>query len=495
MALLLRRITLFGAVALSSFGLAACEPEEAKPADPEAAQQMSNLVVDITDEIVSTVSSISESEMLGSLAQGLGAIESVAGSDDGSGGSEAIKSYGKKLGKKVGKKLMLAFAEEEPSGDELGKFLRENVFTEANYEGDGVYLLKGRDFCDSGDTKCIEDFDDAEVRIKAVLAGDGIDVTIIIGPEKSEPIVLELRPRRLSVVVDLGEMVAAANHIAEISSDDGVSEEQITVTASGVIAVSLVVNGKQDVTLSVDIKKAINLEVKNDKEGEFVTFSTEARQPLASIRAEGLEETISFLFNMGQTTLSMPWEMFNDESDAGGLFKLDLKGVSFAFRLNEKMSELEIENIGLGNGQSTIKLNDHTLIAVDLNKDASRRFDFSIAPDDPNLPLFSFDPEFDLLVYLNLAPLKDDGEDVPDFLIDETYEIKFNGTNPTAQPIEEDYATDTKGGIKIVSGTLTLSSSKAKQPVVVSAGQCLVGDPVTDGEHALLGAFAAGTCD
>jgi hypothetical protein len=44
----------------------------------------------------------------------------------------------------------------------------------------------------------------------------------------------------------------------------------------------------------------------------------------------------------------------------------------------------------------------------------------------------------------------------------------------------------------VARGTLAIESDTAS--VTVATGQCLLADPVTEGEHALLGGLVAGSC-
>jgi hypothetical protein len=73
--------------------------------------------------------------------------------------------------------------------------------------------------------------------------------------------------------------------------------------------------------------------------------------------------------------------------------------------------------------------------------------------------------------------------------LDETYSIVAAGGAPTV--IEASDA-----GFKLVAGSLTLATSAdPAATVTVPAGQCLVGvETPADSAHALLGAFAAGSC-
>ena len=143
-----------------------------------------------------------------------------------------------------------------------------------------------------------------------------------------------------------------------------------------------------------------------------------------------------------------------------------------------------------------MKLDDATLLTLDLNADSGRRTALRIAAGEAGAaPTLAFDPELDLSIGTHFAPLAAAGEDVAGHLLDEVYRIDFDGSGPTAQPIAPDYATGTPGALAIRAGELRISSTAAASPVVVSTGQCLFGDDlVTAGEHPVLGGFAVGAC-
>ena len=182
------------------------------------------------------------------------------------------------------------------------------------------------------------------------------------------------------------------------------------------------------------------------------------------------------------------------ESLATGTFTLDWKGLSFTATARDGDDVVRIDNIGLGDSTSRIKLDDHTLIAVDLNPSADRRFALSVRPASTGLPLVTFAPELDLSLAFDMRPLADAGDLIDSWLVHETYRITFDGDEPTWQAIAEDPIAGTPGALRIRSGELNLASSAADAPVTVSAGGCLVADPVDAGEHPILGAVAAGDC-
>lgn len=381
---------------------------------------------------------------------------------------------------------------EETEGEAFARFLAEKVFTEANYEGDGVYRLHGADFCPADeltgvpDPECVADFDAAEIRIRAETAGDGLDLTLLIGPGRAEPLVLELRSASVALMADLAEAKEAIQHLASVAGE----AIELPSVMEGRVSISLTVNGPKDVTLAGQVRQDVRIEAAT-ADGPFA-FSTAAKDPLWSIRAQGIERRLSLDLDLGVTTASFP--AMTDTGVLMGQMAIDWKGLSASVVLEDGATSLVVNDIGIGDGQSTVKLGDETLLAFDLNADAGRRYALSIDPVAGELPTFSFEPKLDLSVYVHLAPLAA-FEFVESYLMDETYRIVFDGATPTAQPVEASWDGAFPGGLRIVSGTLSVSSSAAAAPVVANAGQCLIGaDEVTAGEHPLLGYLAAVSC-
>ncbi|MFH0900204.1 MAG: hypothetical protein V2A73_06215 [Pseudomonadota bacterium] len=482
-----KRTAMIGAIALGSLGIGACNPDEPDPAStkkaatPETAQELAATVAIVFDEIAKTGATFQGSEMLNTLARSVPIAVTVE--------EEATIDGMKRLGKRL---AMKESAEEESDGEVFAKMLKEKLFTEKNYEGDGVYLVPAEFVCEPGDSDyaaCAQSFGKAELRVRAVVAGEGLDLTILVGTKRIDPVVVELQPKSVAVTVDLAKAVEATTCVEKAMGETADN----SVAAEGVVALSIVVNGAQDITVSAAIKEAMQIEVIRS-DGQELSYGSAAKSPLFSLHAQGLKKQLTVDFDLGVTTVSMPWEIFASGSKAAGKLEIDLKGLSASMALDDSISALELTNLGLGDGQSTVKLAGQTILAIDLNKTAGRRFNLSIAPDDPTPPLFSFDPLFDLVLAFDFQPLAKAGDDVPEFLLDETFRILFDGKDPTAQPVEENYETGAAGGIKVLSGKLTISSDKAANPIVVTAGQCLVPSEVTAGEHPVLGSFAAESC-
>ena len=388
-----------------------------------------------------------------------------------------------------GEAVAVALPEGEESGEDVAESLAQRLFTAENYEGDGVYRIPVDMVCaadeETGamDPACVDEWQRAELRIRAELVDDGIDFTLLVGPDRSAPLALELRPARVTVVVDLGEAADAIRFLAP--------EAELPDVLEGVVAFSLVVNGPQDVSFEIAVREAARVEA-STADGR-ISFATEAKDPLASLRIEVAARRLTALFDLGRTQLSMPNSMNDETSLATGTWAIDWRGLSFTATAQDGADEIVIDNIGLGDDTSTISLDDTRLVGVDLNPADGRRAKLTLRPDPAGgLPIATFEPGLELLIDVFLQPLADAGDLVDPWLLDDSYRIALTGDAPATQSIAADEVSGTPGALRVARGQLAIESDTAS--VTVATGQCLLADAVSEGEHPLLGGLAAGTC-
>ena len=134
------------------------------------------------------------------------------------------------------------------------------------------------------------------------------------------------------------------------------------------------------------------------------------------------------------------------------------------------------------------------VFTADLNPLSGHHLDLGSKRDTDGLPLMSVLPGFDLTAAFHLLPLKAAGVTVEPAFEDQTYSLKFDGAQaPTLKPYER--ADHTSGGIKVVAGTLTLSTNKpGVAPVTATAGQCVTSRALPMNAHPLLGTVLVEAC-
>lgn len=472
-------------------------------------------------------------------------IESALGASEFLEGSQQLTALGDSLNAlsivtdpifgttpQVGEEEVPLFAADEEGLDEafdidseeLTAMLVEEVFNDANYQGDGNFAIPASLVCGSSepttslpgdpnlpgdelpgetiiDQECADTLATIAPLIHVESAGDGLDFDLLIGPDKDNPLSLELRSDRLSLVADLGAAKRSAEFIAASTQE----EIELPETVEGVIAASLEVHGPKDVSVSFAIRNDIN--IAGNVDGQAVSFGLEATDPLLAFRVNAISQEASASINLKRTQLSIPMGLMGGQSTDDGFgdaeptplepdnrrLNIDWKGYSTTLSLNEAAQTFAFTNIGLGTGQSTFKLDNETFFALELNPDAGHVFDIDIAEVSGALPIVAFTPELDLELFLDMRVLAQEGdEEVPASLAGESYVLAIDGAAPSIQAIEN--ADGTEGSIKVVTGEMRISSSSSTGDIQVTAGQCLVSSELTEGEHDLLGYLESGDC-
>ncbi len=381
------------------------------------------------------------------------------------------------------------FFDDEISGEDLSEFFTEVVFTDDNYDGEGYYLPSVEMFCPVDETgappaDCVEQVDELELRLRTVLVGeDGIDISLVVGADRFEPITLELRPNSLSGVTDLGALYDAAVFLVDVAGD---ALDDVPDVLEGVVAASLIVHGDEHVGIEATVREELAVE------GDGISLSLGANDPTLALEVNGPEESVTASIEVGRFQLQRPWAEMEEESNASGEFKLDWLGLSGEVTLEEGSQTLQIENISFGDDTSTVALDGHVLLAVDLNPGAGRAFTLTVLPEDGEHPTFGFDPAFDLSLGFGMQPLADAGDDVPEFMLDDVLRFAVTGPVPTIQAVDSE--DEFEGGIRVVSGELSVASDEGGE-VVVAEGQCLIGSEPEEGEHPFIGSFAEGNCE
>jgi hypothetical protein len=301
---------------------------------------------------------------------------------------------------------------------------------------------------------------------------------------------MTLTATSIGLAVELGEAKSALTYLASVYGET----IDLPATLDGRISGSLTRNAAQDFTLAFNIDRKVTVAgTLPDHRGAY-QFTSEARTPIFSLRANGNTKTLSATLDVGPTAASLPWhEVKNDSLVTGGTFALDLRGVTGAISIAEGDTSLKFTGLGLGGGNSSLKLDGTQLLGVTLNPGSAGKFALTLTPQGASQPSIAVNPEFDLALALDLRKLRDAGDSVDAALVQDTYRVKFDGSSPSAQAV--DSTATFPGGLKILTGNVALSSATQSQTVTVHAGKCLVGnDAVTAGENEIVGKFAERDC-
>jgi hypothetical protein len=391
---------------------------------------------------------------------------------------------------------------------ELEQYLRERVFTESNHEGDdgsaAIFRLEGQDVCpytrvlsdgsseerlvlpaaDAAgfalDAGCVAAVDALEVRIEASEQGDGLDLTLLIGPRKAGPFTLELRPTSLALVVDLGGIQGALSFLQ--TSGVG-ADAELPGTFEGTfdvkVAVLREVGAEVEVELSSSVRKAIRVE-----SGD-TSFHTAAKSPWVKLVVDDIDEDATALLDLGQTTASAP----NDQT--GEQETVVLGGASFTFAASEgQTDDFAFTNVGLGDVTTRLTIGSRDALRLDVNPDSGRRFDLRFRSDAtlPDRTHFTLEPGLVVNAFM------DESVTTPGAAGGITYRWSF--TAPSGPPAflvwdAVDSATGTTlEYVKVLNGTLEVTDGTST--VTVGQGGCL---QEADGSGPELVGVRSGLCE
>lgn len=399
---------------------------------------------------------------------------------------------------------------------EINETLARYVLTEANVESaspDSVtFLLRGAQVCQgvtvtecsaplggepqcttSHETsqECIEAVDRLELRIKATLVGsEGVDLGFGIGGSPTV-ITLRLRPDEVTVEVSLAGAGVAAERVAQLTGE----QIDLPETMKGVLSASLKIHAPGDISLQSAVKQAVQVETTVDQ-GAF-QLRMAARDPVVSLRLRQSPPSVTLDVDWGALELACParqvWEQ------ASGTVALALQGLS-ASLASDGSGGLAIKGVSLGSGTSRLMLSNTSLVTslveVDLNPSDGRKLDLALAPWQDGLPRCEVSPLLDLRVKINLAPIEAYlDEPLEPWARNEVFVARLAAAtgNPAVAPVRSTATFD--GGLKVLSGRLTLQSQVQPATITVPQGSCLVWHDADAGSHPLLGHFDSGPCN
>ena len=422
------------------------------PADPDSLHdRIDRLVPPIVDE--TNAASASSEATLDQLGRGLDAFEVLAP------GILPASESGLGL-----KRLAAAPADGDPTdGQAVADELNTRLFTEANYEGDGVYRVPPDLICETdpetgaSDPACTSQV--AEVRVRAVLAGaDGVDFTLVLGAERAEPLTLALRPSAVTVEVDLGELARAATELGAVAGESA----GIAVAMDGRVSARLEVVGTAHVAVSVAIDQPVHVAFADagaDPEGPdgFRIDSAEAR-PLIRFELDGAAAAGSLQIGLGSTQVHAP------DADTGRAIDVDLPGISATASVRAG-EPLRVTGIGLGDRTTTLSVNGQTAMTIDLNRDRGRRFDATITGDALD-STFAVSPAFEVRVSTDHAVL---GDAAPRF---DVTRVALDGASAPAlrsMTLSDGYTTQ----LQVAAGRLTLETAPTEYGAIIDAPSCV----------------------
>jgi hypothetical protein len=387
---------------------------------------------------------------------------------------------------------------------QIRKFLKERIFIEENLESSdafsATFRVPGTALCSDGtttpDPSCVSQVDALELRVVAwPQLGGGVNLQVLVSSDRFELMTFELGKQTLAVVTDLPQTKKALDFIA---TQGGATTTPTPKVLEGKLEWRLTKNGDHDFTMSYAVLWGVKV-AWNDASGKEISFSTASTNPLASLRVEAPKKRVTVELNVGETKYTAPFADATNASNPlnGQPQALLLSGLT-AKLVAEEGKDVLIDNLGLGGGQSSLKIGDQTAVTVDLNKDSWRHLDMKLSRDDQGRVVVTMNPELDVIVGAFYSVLRQMGSAYPDTLVDESLRMRIAGGGaPSMTAVAANADTGFPGGWKMLSGSMTFSTNQSGyDPLVVGAGQCLVrrqSAPPAEA-HPIYGAWEAVDC-
>lgn len=358
--------------------------------------------------------------------------------------------------------------------DQLAQLLEERILVDANVESQTdtsiTYLLDGATVCASGsepaDPDCVSQVDDAEIRLVVTSPAAGnVDVDILIGPNRANPLSLEVHQDLLAAEADLGGIKGAAAHLSTISGEP----LDLPSTFEGRARVELSAPTDTQIKGSVSVLQPIKV-----ADGDF-SLSLAQSLPLYALTLDGAAETLLGEMNAGAIDGLFPvtsyvWdETTGTETESSYDLGFHIGGATGTMLLDAATEALAITGLGLGDTTTTFSVDGNEVVAIDLNPADGRTIDLDIASPSEDVVTVEVSPKLDLSIAMKFAAAAAVLGEVDDWMLDDVLRIKLDGAaKPAVQMAGEQ--------MEVLDGTLTMSLDNAGITHTVSAGQCLLDD-------------------
>lgn len=270
---------------------------------------------------------------------------------------------------------LLAPADEDEDDldvDALIETLGNEVFTDANHVGDGVFRIPASLVCgEPVDPTCAENFDAAQLRVRVARDGDGLDFALQVGAAHDEPLVVSVDPNALALTVDLDDTYRAAVALATLFGED------LPNTAmSGQVTGELRVLGPAHARVALTIDRALAIAAAPEGEdlaGAAAFRLSSAAAAVFAFEVDGNAPSLLGMIGLGETAIHIP-----ALGDEGSALAVDLPGVKGTAKI-EPGAPLELTGISLGQRTTQVTRDGVPVLSIDLNPDHGRAFGATVS--------------------------------------------------------------------------------------------------------------------
>lgn len=348
-------------------------------------------------------------------------------------------------------------------------YLNDQLFTDANHLGNGIYQVPASLVCSqttvdsSGnpvktiDQACADRFARADLRIRVARDGGALIIALQVDADHDEPLRFTLTHTSLAVTVDLDGMQHAITALATLFNED-----LPNVALAGQVTAKLEILGAAKLRASITIDRDLSIQGAKtgaSLDGPDALVLRSAKAAAFSVTLDGNAKSGSFAVDLGETILKLPAFTNNQR------FELDLPGATANATFTADQP-LTLKQVGLGNRTTTVSLGGARAETIDLNPHDGRAFDAAVSRDPATgKETITVAPKLDLELSVDHTVL---GDTPPVY---DVTQVLLDGSVRTS---------DASNQIEVVTGSLGIATSPVGHGFTASAGQCVTSSSATD---------------
>jgi hypothetical protein len=349
-------------------------------------------------------------------------------------------------------------------------YLNDQLFTDVNHVGDGIYQVPDSLLCTSTtidtnghevksiDPTCAEQLAKADLRIRVAKEDGALVFAIQVDADHDEPLRFTLTHTSLAITVDLDGTQRAIVALAAVFGQD-----LPNAALGGQATARLEILGTAKIQASIAIDRALSIKLAKtgaDLDGPDALVLSSAKAQVLSATLDGHARSGSLAVGLGETAVTIP-AFFSDHKR----LELDLPGVTAgaSFAAGQPLA---LTHFGLGGRTTTLSINGARARSIDLNPDNGRAFDATLSHDaTTGKDTFAVTPKLDLQTTVDHALL---GDTPP--VYDVTRVLLDGSVRSSA----------TTNQIEVLTGSYSITTNPADHGFTANAGQCVIGSNVTD---------------
>ncbi|MGE5182370.1 MAG: hypothetical protein ACM31C_09930 [Acidobacteriota bacterium] len=361
------------------------------------------------------------------------------------------------------------------------QWLNDNIFTDANNRGDGIYQVPPELFCTTTtvdslgnpvstvDQDCVTRVTTADLRVRVEENDSTLRFAIQVDANHDEPLAFGLSHTSLSITIDLDGADRAMVALAQAFGDQAPD-----ATLSGQITGELQVLGSAHAKVSLSIDRDIAISA--GTAGGDPTRFTSAAAHVFSLELDGNAPLLALDLGLGETTLHTP----ADAAAGTPSSDVDLAGLT-ANATYAGGDTLSVDNISLGTKTTTIAHNGVRGLAIDLNPADGRSLSATLTGDPATgATTVAVSPRLDLQIATDHGVL---GDTPP------VYDI-------TRVQLEGSLTGDAASSSVRVTGSYSLATNPAQYGFSATTGQCVTStDTVDSTSGQSYTAYSVGACN